>query len=147
MRRLHVQAVLSLAMVALGCVPGRYVSRAEEVLVVSGDLGGLDCRQLGFLDETDGAMAVRSECDCAHPDRRQGTEQGLHLRLRSAAAGKGGNAVWILRSWESTGAITHNEGCCSVRGYRALALAYRCPAESLEYERRRASRQEGAGAP
>jgi hypothetical protein len=145
MHRFYVQAVLSLAMIVLGCVPGRYVSKAEEVLVVSGDLGGLDCRQVGFLDEADGAMSMRSDCDCAHPDRRQGTEDGLRLRLRSAAARKGGNAVWILRSWESVGTITHNEGCCSVQGYRALALAYRCSAENLEFERRRAAQSEGGG--
>ena len=123
----------------VGCSLGSTPHRSETVLVVSGEMGGLDCVEFGFADETDGAMSLSEECSCASPELRYGSREGLDRRLWKTAQRRGANAIWILESWGSVRFGTHLERCCYVEGFRALAFLYRCSALELEAERDRAS--------
>ena len=114
------------------------LTKAKDIRLFSASEGPLSCKEVGTLDETDGRMSL-TDCDCHHPQLDKGTESGFIRRLQAAAASRGANAVWLLRSWSGEAATTHFESCCSVTGFRGIGIAYRCSASELSFEERRKS--------
>jgi hypothetical protein len=120
--------VLSILMFS-SCASSRQ-RNAADVVVLQPDTSAPNCRELGIVDEVDGAMSL-VDCDCEHKQLAKGTEAGLISRLQSAAAEKGANLLWLVRTWSQESFSLHNELCCSVVGFRGVAIAYRCSESEL----------------
>jgi hypothetical protein len=112
---------------SLGLTP---VAGGGKVLIARRQ-GGQMCKELGLVDVTDGSFAVSNLCSCEYPELGKGTKEGAEEKLSAAVRLKHGNAAWVLKEWSGVSYQTHHELCCSVKGYRAVALAYRCSEEGL----------------
>ena len=89
------------------------------------------CAELGMVAATDGAMALSDACSCAKPELAAGTEAGAVSLAASEASRLGANAVWVIRVRRAHAFRTHSEACCSVVGFRAYGVAFRCGADDL----------------
>ena len=101
-----------------------------DVVVLQSSAAAPECRELGTVDEVDGAMSL-VDCDCNHKQLAKGSEVGLISRLQSAAAKKGANLLWLVRTWNVEQVSVHNELCCRVVGFRGIAIVYRCSDSEL----------------
>jgi len=114
-------------------------------VLLFGDMGGPPCREVGLIDVGLGREHLPDDCSCSHPYVKEVGEDDLNAAIAEAAAAKGGNTVWILRSWGNQSFLVHLEGCCFTSAQRAIGLVCSCRAderaiaedraESVEYVR------------
>ena len=136
----HFDMVMAVAVATIACATPHPISSsamtAESIQVFRLDNDGLmGCREIGLLAETDGAIALSEKCSCERPELATGTEAGVMSRLRLSAAELGANAVWLLKVHQRDALVTHSE-CCSVSGYRAYGVAFKCDDSQLEWHKK-----------
>jgi hypothetical protein len=125
--------------VLVGCGPIQQqlvlTPAAESVVVFRHSDGLQGCHECGMVAETDGAIELTAGCSCQHPELVTGTEAGAINRIKQSAANLGANAVWLLNVHQRNAFITHSE-CCSVSGFRAYGVAFRCDANYLAWHKK-----------
>lgn len=97
-----------------------------DVVLVSGDLGGLPCSELGLIDIALGTEQLPDDCSCTRPYVNEVGEDDFNAAIAEAAVAKEGNTVWILRSWQTQNFRVHLEDCCFTSAQRTIGLVYRC---------------------
>ena len=136
--RLTFPLLISLG-VLVGCGPIHQelvlTPTAESVVVFRHSDGLQGCHECGMVAETDGAIELTAGCSCQHPELVTGTEAGAINRIKQSSANLGANAVWLLNVQQQHAFVTHSE-CCSVSGFRAYGVAFRCDGNYLEWHKK-----------